>query len=692
MEPAIVSQFDNNFEFGADKWKGAGVAVPVFSLRTKQSMGVGEFYDIKKLVDWSRKAGMSLVQTLPINDTSCYQTWRDTYPYKPVSIMALHPMYMHLPALAKGDEELLKQMAIETERLNAVNLNKGTTQVIEYEDMMKVKLGFLKQIYTRDQVSLATDAEYQAYLKANVEWLKPYGVFCVLRDLFKTAAYAKWPAYYQTMTPAVLEEIAGDDSFIKPAVEFWYFVQFHLHKQMIEASEYAQENHVVLKGDLPIGVGRWSVDTWMEPHYFNMDRSTGAPPDAFSAIGQNWGFPTYNWDAMAQDDFAWWKRRLSRMSEYFKAFRIDHILGFFRIWSVPHSSGVWGMVGEFDPVHQLWRDDLQKIGVWDFDRLTKPYIRQHLLEESFGKEWSEIAAIYMNDDGNCCYSFKPEFDTEKKLKRHIRYGKATGAKKLELETLHQKLSAFMGNVILIPASEYGYHCRVEFPKTSSFAELSPELKGPLERIHHEYFFVNQEDLWREQSYMKLPMMIQSNDMLVCGEDLGMVPNCVKAVMDNLQIMSLRVQRMPADPAIKVAHPADYEYMSVCTTGSHDTTTLRGWWSEEEKDTLNWFWYHIMGRTDALPEKLDSGICYDIINQHMYSPSMWTILPLQDFLAIDDELMFPDADDERINVPANPIHYWRYRCHLDMDDLLAADDFNAKLKNLVGESRIRAYHN
>ena len=147
-----------------------------------------------------------------------------------------------------------------------------------------------------------------------------------------------------------------------PHISIYYFIQFHLHLQLLEATNYARANGVVLKGDIPIGISRNSVEAWTEPHYFNLNGQAGAPPDDFSVNGQNWGFPTYNWEVMEQDDYSWWMKRFRKMSEYFDAYRIDHILGFFRIWEIPMHA-VHGLLGQFVPSLPMSREEIESYGL-----------------------------------------------------------------------------------------------------------------------------------------------------------------------------------------------------------------------------------------------------------------------------------------------------------------------------------------
>ena len=175
----------------------------------------------------------------------------------------------------------------------------------------------------------------------------PYACYCYLRDKNQTPDFRKWGEFSRYDSDR-LQRMLGVYPEAKKEIDFWCFIQYLLHTQFSEVKDYAQENGVALKGDIPIGVNRNSVDAWTSPELFNMDTQTGAPPDDFSYFGQNWGFPTYNWQAMAENGFAWWISRFRKMSDYFDAYRIDHILGFFRIWEIPLRA-TQGLLGTFSP-------------------------------------------------------------------------------------------------------------------------------------------------------------------------------------------------------------------------------------------------------------------------------------------------------------------------------------------------------
>ncbi|MDO4999324.1 MAG: 4-alpha-glucanotransferase [Bacteroidales bacterium] len=519
-------------KFDRPGFRGAGTAVPVFSLRTPADFGIGEFRDLRPLVDWAAATHQCVIQLLPVNDTTRKGGWQDSYPYSPVSTFALHPLYMHLQDLGiKEDAAFRKQQAA----LNAL-------PELDYPKVFKAKMAYIRQAFGKRGAKDLASAAFKRFYKENQAWLDEYTAFCARRDKLE-------PEYYAWM-------------------------QYHLDKQFCEEVDYARAKGVSFKGDLPIGVSADSAEAYWHPELFNLDSSTGAPPDFFSRDGQNWGFPTYNWEEMAKDDYAWWKARLRKMSRYFDAFRIDHILGFFRIWEIP-TEYKSGMMGHFNP--------------------ALPYSPE------------DIAALGLPLEG----LFHPD-------PRH--------------PGMYQPLIA---------------------PDSASLPQWQQERFGAL---YNDFFYHRHDEFWRRNAEKKLPELLGATGMLACGEDLGMVPDCVPGVMDREKILSLKMRGMEQE--------GEWKYLSVCATSSHDMETLRMQCAEDPKpwEVRRMLW-----------DFLDS-------------PSMLAIFPLQDWVAMDPQLRRPDRMAERINEPANPHHHWRFRIHFDLHKLMEASELNVAVEGMVKDSR------
>lgn len=678
---SLYVQTDEQFRFPGAHWKGAGVAIPVFSLRSQQGTGVGEFLDIKTLVDWSLKTGIKLIQLLPINDTIATHTWVDSYPYAAISVYALHPIYLNLEAMGTLKSKKDQKFYWDQREL----LNKK--DYVDYEAVMNLKSRYFKQLYDQHRDAFLTDPAFHEFFEQNQEWLIPYAVFSRLRDLYGTSEFAKWGEHAR-VTSAKLAAIAAPNNPNYDDVAVHYFIQFHLDKQLMEATTYARQHGVVLKGDLPIGIYRNSVDAWLTPELYNMNSQAGAPPDDFSATGQNWRFPTYNWERMAEDGYAWWQARLKKMATYFDVFRIDHVLGFFRIWEIPYE-GVDGLLGHFSPALPFHRNELAERGIWfDYVRYCTPYIRAHMLWDLFGEYRDEVVKQYLVEYHPGHFRLKPQVSNQRQVESLlIAVSGATPEQIAKNERIKAGLFQLIGEVLFLEApfsNGEAFNPRITFHNTYSYRELDGWLKQKLNDLYIDYFYKRHEQFWREKGLIKLPVIKNATNMLVCGEDLGMVPDVVPGVMQELGLLSLNIQRMPKDPKVAFSDPSVAPYLSVVTTSSHDMSTIRGWWEEDRTRTQLYF-NQLLGHQGEAPIFCEPWIAKEIIVQHLHSPAMWAIFPIQDLLAMDAHLRRTNPQKERINVPANPQHFWKYRLHLNLEDLLKADEFNRTVLEITTQA-------
>lgn len=666
-----VVRTDESYRYAAGLWRGAGMAIPVFSLRSENGCGIGEFTDLNLLVDWAVKTEMKIVQTLPVNDTIATKTWTDSYPYAAISVYALHPLYVNIQSIAK-----LKNKADVT-RLKEVTAKLNKLETVDFETVLNTKIAFFELLWAQEKVTFLKDYEAQNFIEANANWLKPYAAFCHLRDLNGTTNFHNW-GKYATYSSAVVAELCDPKYKAFDEVAFYYFIQFHAHKQLLGATNYARKNGVVLKGDLPIGIYRESCDAWVAPHLYNMDGQAGAPPDAYSEAGQNWGFPTYNWEVMAQDGFAWWQQRMTKLAEYFDALRIDHILGFFRIWQIP-TNQVEGTLGLFNPRLPYSLKELASMGLHgELHRYTKPYIRGHFLGEMFGEDAGFVRKTFLDETTGSIFRLKDFVDNQLKIKQLF----AKDEKFAKKKHLELPLMRLVSNVLLIE-EEAGFNPRITLENSRSFKDLSEEEKAILKHLYNDYFYVRHDEFWRQQALWKLPALLQATNMLICGEDLGMVPHSVAGVMHDLNILSLEIQRMPKGLA-QFGDPAKYPYASVCSPSCHDMPTIRGWW-ESDYQIAQKFYKNCLRQFGQAPEKCSPEIVEAVNWQHLDSPSMLAIFPVQDLVGMDAELRRPVASDETINDPSITPHYWRFRFHLPIEKLLKEEGLNGKIREMVREA-------
>ncbi|KMQ66097.1 4-alpha-glucanotransferase [Chryseobacterium angstadtii] len=648
----------------------AGVAVPVFSLRSESGFGVGEFSDLKKLADWTKETNLGIIQILPINDTTANYSWTDSYPYAAVSVYALHPQYISLENLDFAlPNDLVSEYQSEKEALNALYL-------VDYEKMIAGKWKFLKAVFNAEKEKIYKDRSFKKFIKDNDHWLTPYAAFCVLRDKYKTPNFNEWKTHKKYIAGKVLQFFSTKSKdYDASMLHAW--VQYQLHLQLKDAVDYTHSLGVSLKGDLPIGIYRHSVEAWTEPELFGMNFQAGAPPDQFTELGQNWEFPTYNWEAMKADDYRWWKNRFKALEQYFDAMRIDHILGFFRIWRMPISA-TQGILGYFYPAVPVVLEEFKAKHIpFDFNRYCKPFINEHILRKYLGENIGN-AFDFINDHQDGTYAFKDEFDTQRKL--------ADFFKKNPQGPIEEKLISLCANVLFLTEERNGeavYHPRFNVYNTDSYAYLSEWEKKAIYDLYHDYFFRRQDHLWYEKAMEKLPVILNATKMLICGEDLGMVPACVPVVMNELAIVALKVQRMPSDN-IPFYNPKNADYMNVVTASSHDSSTLRQWWKEDRALTQKYFNQQLIQYGKA-PEELEAHLAEIIMKQHLYNDAMLAIFPIQEFMATDPELTNPDMDDERINNPAVFPHYWRYRMHISLEELKEKKTFSEKIASWVKDS-------
>ena len=602
--------------------KIVGTAVPVFSLRSEGSQGVGDFGDLKILLEWAERTGQKAIQILPINDTNKTGADTDSYPYSAISSFALHPMYCDL--------RQMPDVMTENEKTAFKNLNEKPA--LEYAKVNKLKQKILKRAFRKYGQEELQSIEVQQFINDNEYWLKPFN-----------DAYYTW-------------------------------LQWHLHRQLKSVCDMARAKGIIIKGDIPIGVDKTSMDVKNHPNLFNLDGSAGAPPDDFAELGQNWGFPTYNWDEMAKDDYAWWRRRLRKMAEYFTAFRIDHILGFFRIWEIP-SHCHDALLGQFNPALPLTKEEIHSFGVhFQEDKHAQPYINVWMIDERFGAMAKEAKELYLQPTHDNLYALRPICDTQRKI-----------AALDTSDDMKKALSQLTTEVLFVRDTKgRGWHPRIAAHKTAMYYQLSDGERAGFDRLYEHYFYERHHEFWAQSAMRKLPSLLNATKMLACGEDLGMVPACVPDVMAKLGILSLEIERMPKAYGVEFGDVTENPLLSVCTTGTHDMTTLRGWWMEDREKTVRYN-TQVLENEKVAPRIATAEICEQIIRRHVESPSLLCILPLQDWLALDERTRLKTGDDvttERINVPSNPHHCWTYRMHLTLEKLLRAGNLNSKISQIL----------
>ncbi len=668
-----VEEMDQAFFEICDR-KLAGTLIPVFSLRTRGSFGVGDFGDLKMMIDWVAETHQKVLQVLPINDTTSTHTWTDSYPYSCISIFAIHPQFAdmrQLPAVA--DKEKAAAFEALREELNQL-------PQIDYERVNNAKIEYLRIIFEQEGSEVLKSADFKAFLKESAHWLVPYAQYCHLRDTYGNVDFNTWKGH-EVWYEKDRETLLNARTKEYKEVAFYYYVQYVLHVQMRAAHEYAMARGVILKGDIPIGVNRKGCDVWHEPHYFNLNSQAGAPPDSFSVNGQNWGFPTYNWARMLEDGCQWWLRRFQDMSKYFDAYRIDHVLGFFRIWAIP-TTCVHALQGQFAPSLAMTREEIESYGLHFQEKLfTTPFIARWVVDRVFGPHADAVVEKYLQHEHDDIFSLKPEYDTERKIEAAF-----VGKDSADDVWVRDGLYALASDVLFVRDinDSNKFHPRITAQLNFMYEALVDSDKEKFNRLYNNYFYRRNNNFWYNEAMKKLPVLVQATRMLVCAEDLGMVPDCVAWVMNELRILSLELQQMPKDPSVRFGELWKNPYRSVCTLSTHDMPTLRQWWDEDMERTQDYYNSQLY-RSGAAPHPLPGWLAKEIVTNQLYCPSMLCILSLQDWFAIDEKLRLADANAERINIPANPRHYWRYRMHLNIEDLIANKEYNDNIKELIRQT-------
>ncbi len=578
--------------------KVAGVSVPLFSLRGPDSWGIGEYPDLVRFIRWSASAGMRVVQLLPINDTTYTRTISDSYPYNPVSVHALNPLYLSLGLLFstfKIQLENTQHACWDSFRKKGAELNRLSQ--IDYSSVCELKWSAFEFLWQLVYENVASDKKFVQWQEENKSWLPDYCDYCSLRDKETYAANM-------------------DDYGL-----FTAWIQYQCHLQMCEAAQEARNQGVLLKGDLPIGVSPVSVEVKTHPTLFKTHLSAGAPPDYFSERGQNWGFPTYDWDNMRAQDFAWWQERLSALDVYFDALRIDHILGFFRIWSIP-SGKHWGLEGYFDKARGYSVEELHALGLgYSLHLLTHPYVTVHSEQEHRKKHPKE---------------------------KHDDY-----------QLWHQAQVLFVKEV---KGEEIILHPRIAPDKNVALHLLTPPQQQIYLNLCDDYFYHRNDNLWRMEALGKLGPLLSMTHMLTCGEDLGMLPLCVPDVMRSLHLLSLEIATMPKQVGKEFDDLSCVPYESVLTTTTHDMAPMRLWWQTDGQceGKAQRYYNEVVRLQGQAPQNYTSDVARQVVSSHLRSGAMMVIFPLQDLFALIPQLSTLDPFTERINVPDDPHNAWNYR--------------------------------
>jgi 4-alpha-glucanotransferase len=630
-----------------------GTAVPLSALRSHLDSGIGEFPDLVALGAWCRDAGLSLIQLLPINDTGY-----ESSPYSALSAFALHPVYLRLADLP-GYAAIAEKGRSLTAELNGRVL-------VSHERVWGAKQALLRQLF--DTIAF-TAADAEAWLAAH-SWGRAYAVFWALRERYGRAGWQSWPDHRRVdaaQLGALWNELGAD-------ARFPVWLQVQAEAQLSAAVKALGSLGVALKGDIPILLNEDSADVWYNHEYFDLSMRAGAPPDGMNPEGQNWGFPVYRWDALERDGYQWWKDRLRHAAQFYQAYRIDHVLGFFRLWATPQENHT-AQLGHYQPVSRISEASLRDLG-FDDGRLTwlsEPHIFGLELREHLGKEADKAAELVLARVGQeDLFRFKPSVKGEKDLTSLAVSDQAKG-----------NLVQWFRNRALLLQRDGSYLATAQYYSSRAFNSLASDERWAFEHLIQETYDGAQLE-WERQGRRLLSFMKDATSMLVCAEDLGSIPDCVPKVLGELGILGLKICRWarnwnaPGQPYYRVA---EYPVLSVCTPSVHDTSTLRQWWDEE---TDHRGFLTAIGLEDQeglyTPE-----LARRVVAGLLTARSRLCILALQDWFAVEADLRTDDPAAERVNTPGTVGgSNWGWRMKPFLEDLKTHPTFTARVRGLADQ--------
>lgn len=639
-----------------------GLSIPVSALRTLESEGIGDFLDLIPFAQFVKKSGATLIQLLPVNDSGLQSS-----PYSSLSAFALHPVYIHLSALpeSKGFVNQIKDLKKRFD----------SAERIPYDIIVCEKLALLRAMYDKNKDAIIKSAACKKFIESNT-WLREYAAYSLLKSKNNNAHWQFWPEFVNPSFSDI-EKIWADKKNTED-LYFYVWMQKAAEEQFVLAGTALSEIGVELKGDLPILMNDDSADVWAKRNFFKRDRTAGAPPDMFASLGQNWGFPVYDWDALKEDAYSFWIDRLKQADKFYSAFRIDHVLGFFRIWSLS-SHDYSGYLGNFLPSVGISRRDLVALG-FDSSRirwLSEPHIRSSSLyealygEDNIEAKVKDVETVALERIGNeDIFLFKKAIRGEKDIDALSIVPKAK-----------EFLSSAWRNRVLLECEPDTFVPTWSYWDTTAFPTLSHVEKNALEALF-AHTRSEAEFLWEKNGKELIAMMTSATKMLPCAEDLGAVPACVPKVLFELGVLGLRIVRwarnwsQAGEPYIKLS---DYPYLSVCTPSCHDTSTLREWWNTEAGKYEFW---NFLGGKGNCPEQYTSETAAFVLGELAKGNSRILMLQLQDALALSPKYYNVKAEDERINVPGSWNHInWTYRMRVTIEELLDDDDLITRIKNV-----------
>jgi 4-alpha-glucanotransferase len=639
-----------------------GVVVPVGALRGKQSVGVGEFLDLIELAELCKKMNIGLIQILPVNDTGY-----ESSPYSALTAFALHPLYLRLKEMPEAKEKSY------TQKLAAIQKSfEGETR-FPYEKILRAKMELLREMYQSHKKEILQrgkeDGDLSKWIDKN-PWVKVYAVFRQLKEVNDEKSWKEWEQY-QKITQEEIETIWSNPD-LQEEHFFWVWLQEALDVQFSKAAKYVSDAGIILEGDLPILMNEDSADVWAYPQFFRQDLSAGAPPDMYSPDGQNWGFPIYDWAAQKNDGYSWWKKRLREAEKYYGAYRIDHVLGFFRIWA-NRKEDYSAILGRYVPSLPYTKEDFAKLGA--DDSRIRWFSQPHISTAEIDEALSVIQDEYIRNQNRkkISHELLERIDNEELwLFKPI----VTGEKYLWSLGLTNEAASFLVNAwhnrMFLEYEKHYFSLTWNYRLTKAYQSLNDDERNILEDLI-ALKSSHSETIWEEEGRKLLQTLTFSSSMLPCAEDLGAVPSCVPKVLTELKILGLRVVRWFRDwgedgqPYVPFY---DYPELSVCTPAVHDSSCVREWWEREADQAA---FCKFIG--EDLPSEYNPETAKIILSKIAGAASRFRVFQIQDLLHLSSKWYAGDAAVERINIPGQTNSFnWTYRLPASIEEISSDNDF------------------
>lgn len=704
--------------------KKEGIVVPLGALYCQESIDIGDFLSLKKLADFCKLADIQIIQLLPVNDTGNHSS-----PYSGLSAYALHPIYIRIEALPEFNEALKNKSfasAYKTYKKNSKYSNR-----FNYLTVLQNKINLLHLIFNIIEKKYSSEIKKTVSSKVNVvevnsdlseyqdlfkkiddfakknKWLVPYAVFKNLKDVSMQSSWKEWEENYRNMSKEQIL-LRWNNKALKSSHNFYVWLQMRCHEQFLESANYIKSLGIILKGDIPILMNEDSSDCWAWPEFFCQEERAGSPPDGENPFGQNWGFPTYNWDRLETDDFTWWKERIKTAAKYYDAFRIDHILGFFRIWANSENE-TSAYLGHTIPYSSISRKVFEENDFTEerLDWLSKPHIPTSLIEDI---TWNHEEATNILE--SICTRIKDEelwiFSDEIKFDKDILSFTFADDKDKDLRIKNAFLSKWKDRT-LIEITKNNFVPVYSYKNSTAWNSLNDDEKSAMEEIFAENR--NKENLlWKKHALKTLKVLTSSSDMKACAEDLGVSLPCMDEVLKELNILSLKVfrwERKWESENQEFIPFEDYKELSVATSSVHDSSTIRQWWTNEKSAVKQFLKQEeelyvlreeksnkskgkiqkeLFDEEIKFPfsyeDEFSSEIAQFLLERFAETRSLWFINPLQDYLYLEKKYYLENPDDERINVPGSVNDFnWTYRIPAQLEDLCKDESLIEKIKKI-----------